>query len=203
MRIDESSAAYQFLENATKPQTAKPNKWWVRIKPYNKRTGHLAGTINFTGLDRGRSLLLRERLGWRILDGPTPRMLRTILAQRNEGDIKPHACDVCTWEEAKRLEVEERLAKMREKEQRSAVDGASVLSTSDLPSNRDERDADRTANLARAKAAEQDERSSREDRAERLAEQGRATERDRLQRESEQLERELAAEGVPLEGATG
>ena len=203
MRIDESSAAYQFLENANKPQTAKPNKWWVRIKPYNKRTGHLAGTINFTALDRGRSLLLRERLGWRILDGPTPRMLRTIMEQRNEGNIKPHACDVCTYEEAKRMEIEERLAKMREREQKSVVDGASVLSTSDLPVSHDERDADRATNLARAQAAEKDDRLSREDRAERNAAQSRATERDRLQRESDQLERELAAEGVPVESATG
>lgn len=187
-----------LLYDGTRPATAEPGMWYVRIKPYNPRSGHLLRSLTLSK----HGLRIKEQQGWKRLKNPSQELLRDLFHYRNEpGD--EHAAlafDVCTYEEAKQEERREREAKIKKQEVRADVEHAGVLTTADLPSSGKsraelrreanqrkaaERQADREAKEARRSASRSPQRDAEES-AEREAT------RDRILREQSAAEKELA-----------
>lgn len=187
-----------LLYDGTRPATAEPGMWYVRIKPYNPRTGQLLRSLTLSK----HGLRIKEQQGWRRLKNPSQELLRDLFHYRNEpGDEHAQlAFDVCTFEEAKQEERREREAKIKKQEVRADVEHAGVLTTADLPSSGKsraelrreantrkaaERQADREARDARRSGGRSPQRDAEES-AEREAL------RDRILREQSAAEKELA-----------
>lgn len=193
------SAIQKLLEEGVAPKTVQPGVWYVRLKPFDRRAGHLLRDLT---LSRWR-LRVREAKGWHRVQTTNDDMLRDLVGMTQTGQpadrYAPKAFDVCTYEEAKLVEKREREEKMQKREVRADVEHASVLRSADLPSTRDSRAAD-AAELRKRETdrrkAEAEEREAR--RAQAKAEAAAMSEAER-QAEIERLERKRAAAEAELE----
>jgi hypothetical protein len=108
-------------------KTAKPNTRLVRLKPYDRRRRHVMRV--YVHGPTGKKF--EERKGWYKVDASLAKYLGTV--QQIEGDEDaPFAFDVCSAEEAKRLDERERRVRVK----RAESDEANDLTTGDLHGNR-------------------------------------------------------------------
>lgn len=192
------SAIQKLLEEGVEPKTVQPNTWYVRLKPYDRRAGHLLRDLT---LSRWR-LRVREAKGWHRVQTQNREMLHDLVTMTQTGQpadrYAPKAFDVCTYEEARLVEKREKEEKMQKREVRADVEHASVLRSSDLPSTRRTR-ADDAAELRKRedarRKAEAEEREAR--RAQAAAERAAMSEAEK-QAEIERLERQKAAAEAEL-----
>lgn len=158
-----------FLQDGTPPRTQRPGEWYVRIKPYNPRTGNLLRVLT---LSKWQHRIKLDR-GWHVIKNPGSEELRDLVAAKNAGDPRyaAQALDVCTWEESLILKREEAEARARQVEVAADPDNAHVLRSKDLPSDRrrrrdgsrhmaervaDEREADAEARAIRKEYREKE-----------------------------------------------
>lgn len=124
-------------------------KLLARLKPYNKRRGHLLQRLHISGFGR-----LDASKGWYAVDEALADRLRACRQDENDPN-SPEACDVVTEEEAREIDARESAANARAaanrpnevQRQRSTRAGSDagprrrsdVMTTADLPRNaRDE-----------------------------------------------------------------
>ncbi len=85
----------------------------VRLKPYNPKRGYVMRRFTYRGVR-----IIGDR-GWYRVDLDTAKYLKTVYATPGDEDT-PLAFDVCTEEEAKRIDAEEQ----KEREKRRAAANA-------------------------------------------------------------------------------
>jgi hypothetical protein len=129
-------AAKRIVKRVSKKVVAAPtpakravreNFKLVRLKPYDKRRRHVMKV--YVHGPTGKKF--EERKGWYKVDVELARYLGGV--QEIEGDeYAPLAFDICTQEEAKRIDDTER----RVRERRAQSDEANDLTTSDLRGSR-------------------------------------------------------------------
>jgi hypothetical protein len=193
------SAIQKLLEEGVAPKTCQPGVWYVRLKPFDRRAGHLLRDLT---LSRWR-LRVREAKGWHRVQTQNEEMLRDLVGMTQTGQpadrYAAKAFDVCTFEEAKLAEKREREERMQRREVRADVDHATTLRSSDLPSTRRTR-ADDAAELRKRedarRKAEAEEREARRAQARAEAAAMSAAEKEA---EIARLEREKAAAEAALE----
>jgi hypothetical protein len=90
------SAALSFTQSGTRPRTAHPGVWLVRISPTSKRN---------TQVLRKHSLSFTKAGGWKRVQTTDRRLIGELLAVRLGAAINsPSVFDVCTVEEALQLD---------------------------------------------------------------------------------------------------
>lgn len=190
-----TQAIEAFVERNQQPETLHTGVWYVRLKPLDKRAGHVLRDIT---VSKWRTRI-RESKGWHRIETSNRAMLADLRAMRQDGNVDnrylPRAFDICTFEEAKLVERREKEEKMKKREVRADVDHANVLSSSDLPSTGKSRDLAATeAREARAKAqkAADEERDAR--RIQRAAELKAMNEAEKRAAAEEAERRKAAAE---------
>lgn len=188
-----------FIETNSAPKTLHTGVWYVRLKPLDRRAGHVLRDIT---VSKWRTRV-RESKGWHRIETSNRSMLRDLHEMRQNGNTDdrylPHAFDICTFEEAKLTEKREREEKMRKREVRADVEHANTLSSSDLPSTGKSRDLaateSRQARMEAQKSADAERdvrRAQAAAEAAVMSEQERKAEVARLEREKATAEAELA-----------
>ena len=91
----------------TPPQPAKASrapasagKMFVRIRPFNRRRGQTMRSYTYKGHR------MREGMGWYLVPSDVARYLKTVRCSDLDS-LSPEAFDVCTLEEAKRIDEAE------------------------------------------------------------------------------------------------
>ena len=99
----------------------------VRLKPYNKRRGHLLRRVNFRGVK------FEAHKGWYKVDDNTAAQLGNVRQTAYDED-SPQAFDVLTQDEARAVEASENKAKQEKAKAADPIDAA-IDRTADMKSD--------------------------------------------------------------------
>lgn len=193
------SAIEDFLTKGTVPRTVQPGAWYVRLKPFDRRSGHLLKRLRVSK----HAITIRENRGWHRIEGKSRECLQDLFDMKQTGQpadlYAPKALDVCTYEEARLAEKREREAAVTKHEVRADVEHAHVMRSADLPSTKKSRTSAATEARKAKREAEQAQETEREQRRERAKAEAAAMTAAEREAEIERIKREKAAKEAELE----